>query len=843
MTEMDTNSDQQPTTASTYDEHSIQILEGLEAVRKRPGMYIGDTADGSGLHHLVYEVVDNSIDEALAGYATKIQVTIHTDNSISVVDDGRGIPSSIKWDDKHKPKRSAAEIALTELHAGGKFDNNGYKISGGLHGVGVSCVNALSTWLRLIVRRDGEARLLEFERGKVKNRLTETAKDPVTGAEVLISPMKLLGPTSRRGTEVHFLPDTQIFEQITEFNYDTLLSRLRELSFLNSGVLIELKDQRTAHEAQLLTDKGLVAYVQFKNQSRTVLHQKIFHAKETVYENGIPIEVEIAMQWQDGYSEVLSAYTNNIPQRDGGTHVTGLRMAMTRVLKNYISANEIGKKSGNKKADIDPEGDDMREGLTCVLSVKVPQPKFSSQTKDKLVSSEVRPAVEEVVSRELELYLEQNPADAKIICEKIVAAARAREAARKARDISRKSFSGGGLPGKLADCREKNPANSELFLVEGDSAGGSAKQGRDSKFQAILPLRGKVLNVEKASQDKLLDSEQIRMLTLALGTNIGKDFDISRLRYHRIIIMTDADVDGAHIRTLLLTLFYRQMPQLIENGHVYIAQPPLYKVKKNQADKGVFLKDEREMSDYLLKIAMEDARLYRNKDAFDADTPVRGSELETLVNEYLQSSDVIARLQGVIDKSVLVAIAAGVDINLENEFTSHHTAEVLQQELRDPNVKVEAVYDEENEKHLLKVHRLKHGNYKTTNVTPEFTLSADYRKLQESAAMLRGIIGTGARVARGKNDQAVKNFGEAVNWLLKQAEKGIIRQRYKGLGEMTAEQLNLTTMDPSVRRMLRVRIEDAASADAIFSMLMGDVVEPRRDFIETNALFAGNIDA
>ena len=420
---------------------------------------------------------------------------------------------------------------------------------------------------------------------------------------------------------------------------------------------------------------------------------------------------------------------------------------------------------------------------------------------------------------------------------------RAREAARKARDISRKSFSGGGLPGKLADCREKNPANSELFLVEGDSAGGSAKQGRDSKFQAILPLRGKVLNVEKASQDKLLDSEQIRMLTLALGTNIGKDFDISRLRYHRIIIMTDADVDGAHIRTLLLTLFYRQMPQLIENGHVYIAQPPLYKVKKNQADKGVFLKDEREMSDYLLKIAMEDARLYRNKDAFDADTPVRGSELETLVNEYLQSSDVIARLQGVIDKSVLVAIAAGVDINLENEFTSHHTAEVLQQELRDPNVKVEAVYDEENEKHLLKVHRLKHGNYKTTNVTPEFTLSADYRKLQESAAMLRGIIGTGARVARGKNDQAVKNFGEAVNWLLKQAEKGIIRQRYKGLGEMTAEQLNLTTMDPSVRRMLRVRIEDAASADAIFSMLMGDVVEPRRDFIETNALFAGNIDA
>ena len=842
MTEMEEKNDQK-TAAPVYDERSIQILEGLEAVRKRPGMYIGDTADGSGLHHLVYEVVDNSIDEALAGYASKVQVTIHTDNSISVVDDGRGIPSSIKWDDKHEPKRSAAEIALTELHAGGKFDNNGYKISGGLHGVGVSCVNALSTWLRLIVRRDGEARLLEFERGKVKNRQTETQQDPRNGQSVEVSPMKLLGETTRRGTEVHFLPDTQIFEQITEFNYDTLLSRLRELSFLNSGVAIDLIDQRTAHEAHLKTDEGLVAYVQFKNQSRTVLHHKIFHARETVQSNGVPVDVEIAMQWQDGYSEVLSAYTNNIPQRDGGTHVTGLRAAMTRVLKNYIVNNEIGKKAGSKKFDIDPEGDDMREGLTCVLSVKVPQPKFSSQTKDKLVSSEVRPAVEEVVTRELELYLEENPNEAKIICEKIVAAARAREAARKARDMSRKTFSGGGLPGKLADCREKNPANSELFLVEGDSAGGSAKQGRDSQFQAILPLRGKVLNVEKAAQDKLLDSEQIRMLTLALGTNIGKDFDISKLRYHRIIIMTDADVDGAHIRTLLLTLFYRQMPQLIEGGHVYIAQPPLYKVQKNQNDKGVFLKDEREMSDYLLKIAMEDARLYKDRASAEADEPIRGTELETLVNEYLQSGDVISRLQGAIDKSALVAITAGIEINLENEFTATRTAEVLQQELRDPNVRVENVYDEENEKHLLKIHRLKHGNYKTTTITPEFTLSSDYQKLRESADMLRGIIGDGAKVARGKEDQNVKNFGEAVNWFLKQAEKGIIRQRYKGLGEMTPQQLDTTTMDPAVRRMLRVRIEDAASADAIFSMLMGDVVEPRRDFIETNALYASNIDA
>lgn len=831
---MDTRSGDQ-----SYNESSIQILEGLEAVRKRPGMYIGDTADGSGLHHLVYEVVDNSIDEALAGYATKIEVTIHTDNSISVVDDGRGIPSAIKWDDKHEPKRSAAEIALTELHAGGKFDNNGYKISGGLHGVGVSCVNALSTWLRLVVRRDGEARLIEFERGKVKNRIVERARDPNTGLEVEISPMKLLGSTSRRGTEVHFLPDLQIFEQVTQFNYDTLLSRLRELSFLNSGVAIDIKDLRTAHESHLQTDKGLVAYVEFKNKSRTVLHPKIFHARETVDVNGVPIEVEVAMQWQDGYNEVLSAYTNNIPQRDGGTHVTGLRAAMTRVLKNYIAQNELA-----KKAKVDPEGDDMREGLTCVLSVKVPQPKFSSQTKDKLVSSEVRPAVEDVVSRELELFLEQNPNDAKMICEKIVAAARAREAARKARDMTRKTFSGGGLPGKLADCREKNPALSELFLVEGDSAGGSAKKGRNSQYQAILPLRGKVLNVEKAAQDKLLDSEQIRMLTLALGTNIGKNFDISKLRYHRIIIMTDADVDGAHIRTLLLTLFYRQMPELIENGYVYIAQPPLYKVQKNARDKtGVFLKDEEEMSNYLKRLALQDAALYRTGDDFKQGAAVRGTALEALVDEYLQASDVIARLGGAIDRGVLLAIAAGAYINLENSFTAEESARCLTAQLRDPNVKIEPFYDEENEKHQLKIHRLRHGNIKTTTVFPEFTLSADYKKLAESAHMLQGVIGDGAVVERGEARTPVKNFAEAVNWLIRQAEKGIIRQRYKGLGEMNPEQLRDTTMDPKVRRMLRVRIEDAANADAVFSMLMGDIVEPRREFIETNALFASNIDA
>ena len=839
MTELagDSNSMQTPNNI-VYNEKSIQILEGLEAVRKRPGMYIGDTADGSGLHHLVYEVVDNSIDEALAGFASHIAVTIHVDNSVSVIDDGRGIPTAIKWDDKHDPKRSAAEIALTELHAGGKFDNNGYKISGGLHGVGVSCVNALSTWLRLIVRRDGEARLLEFERGKVKNRIVEKQTSPITGAPADVSPMRLLGKTNLRGTEVHFLPDNTIFEQITTFNYETLLSRLRELSFLNSGVSISLRDERTDHEAKLKTEKGLVAFVEFKNQSRNVLHPTIFHAKETVESNGTPVEVEIAMQWQDGYNEVLTAYTNNIPQRDGGTHVTGLRAAMTRVLKNYIAKNELA-----KKAKVEPEGDDMREGLTCVLSVKVPQPKFSSQTKDKLVSSEVRPAVEEVVARELELFLEQHPNDAKIICEKIVAAARAREAARKARDMTRKNIMGGGLPGKLADCREKNPALSELFLVEGDSAGGSAKMGRDSQYQAILPLRGKVLNVEKAAQDKLLDSEQIRMLTLALGTNIGKNFDISKLRYHRIIIMTDADVDGAHIRTLLLTLFYRQMPQLIENGYVYIAQPPLYKVKKNSSDHGRFLKDEAEMSAYLKELATQDAALFRTKSDYQSGIAIRGTALETLINEYLQAHEVIARLSGAIDKGVLLAIASGVTVDLQNAFTAQDTADRLSSEMRDSNVKIEVYFNEQVEKHQLKIHRLKHGNYKTTTLSPEFVLSEDYKKLQESAHALQGVIGDGAVISRAKANNPIKNFDEAVNWLIKQAEKGIILQRYKGLGEMTPKQLKETTMDPKVRRMLKVRIEDAASADAIFSMLMGDVVEPRREFIELKARFVSNIDA
>mgnify|MGYP002749921492 CR=1 FL=1 len=864
MTEMDTNSDQQPTTASTYDEHSIQILEGLEAVRKRPGMYIGDTADGSGLHHLVYEVVDNSIDEALAGYATKIQVTIHTDNSISVVDDGRGIPSSIKWDDKHKPKRSAAEIALTELHAGGKFDNNGYKISGGLHGVGVSCVNALSTWLRLIVRRDGEARLLEFERGKVKNRLTETAKDPVTGAEVLISPMKLLGPTSRRGTEVHFLPDTQIFEQITEFNYDTLLSRLRELSFLNSGVLIELKDQRTAHEAQLLTDKGLVAYVQFKNQSRTVLHQKIFHAKETVYENGIPIEVEIAMQWQDGYSEVLSAYTNNIPQRDGGTHVTGLRMAMTRVLKNYISANEIGKKSGSKKADIDPEGDDMREGLTCVLSVKVPQPKFSSQTKDKLVNTEIEGVVGNVVYEEIKTYFEENPAMAKKIIEKSITAARAREAARKARETVRKSaLSIGGLPGKLADCSDRDPAKCELFIVEGDSAGGSAKMGRDRRTQAILPLRGKVLNVEKARLDKALGSKEIQNMITAIGAGIGEgddeaSFKLDRVRYHKIIIMTDADVDGAHIRTLLLTFFCRHMPQLVRAGYLYIAQAPLYRIIRRKKEE--YVQDDVALNHKLIELAVNDVTL-RFADGSRSFSPEELSAiLETLVNlqRYTESmqaqggslEDLLSHREANGEfPEFLVKVRCGN----EEEILFFHDMEALtafSEENRDL-----FIFGTPSEEELLENPLPEREGPSRRSITHELheakAITRALARLAELGIPGNMIVSMDTplfELVEGEGDKekvtplfSVMDILESV---ISIGKRGVEITRFKGLGEMDAKDLFKTTMDPERRELLRVILNDdnAVRADEMFTILMGDVVEPRKNYIVDHALNVRNLD-
>lgn len=816
-----------------YGAAAIVVLEGLEAVRKRPGMYIGDTADGSGLHHLIYEVVDNSIDEALAGFADEIIVTLHTDGSVSIEDNGRGIPTDVKMDDKHEPKRSAAEIALTELHAGGKFSENSYKISGGLHGVGVSCVNALSTWLKLTVYREHRVHFLEFERGKLINRkieLRQTVDGPVE-----VSPMIDMGETDKRGTLVHFYPDKEIFTDIT-FSFERLSERLRELSFLNSGVNILLLDQRTGKEERFHAQGGVRGFVEFINQNRVVLHKTPFYALKTVESQGVPVTVEVSMQWNDTYNERLTAYTNNIPQKDGGTHVTGLRSAMTRVIKNYISKEGLDKKLKN---DID--GEDMREGLTCILSVKVPQPKFSSQTKDKLVSSEVRPAVEEVINTELANFLDENPNEAHAICEKIVAASRAREAARKARDMSRKSvLMSGSLPGKLADCQEKNPALSEIFLVEGDSAGGSAKNGRNRKNQAILPLRGKILNVEKASHEKLLDSEQVRTLALALGCSIGKDFDIEKLRYHRIIIMTDADVDGAHISTLLLTFFYRQMTPLIERGYVYIAQPPLYKITVNKKD--VYVKDDHEYNKVILEIALKDAQLFRNQEAYEKGEKIWGTELEKLADSYIQSSEVLQRLSLVIDRSVLLAVTAGVKINLDTLENAQASAQALMDQARDKNLKIFAKQDPESNRVYLAIERMVYGNVRHSRMDAHFLNTADYALLVQTAQTLQGIVGEGALVVRGNKSQIVKNFEEAIQWLMNEASSGLTRQRYKGLGEMSAEQLAETTMQPENRRLLRVRLEDAASSDNVFSMLMGDNVEPRRRFIEDNALFVNNID-
>ena len=818
---------------SNYGAESIVVLEGLEAVRKRPGMYIGDTADGSGLHHLVYEVVDNSIDEALAGFANEIIVTIHTDGSVSITDNGRGIPTDVKFDDKHNPKRSAAEIALTELHAGGKFSENSYKISGGLHGVGVSCVNALSDWLHLTVYRNNRIHFLEFARGKLTNRQTKTVE--TEKGTVTISPMIDKGETTKQGTTVHFYPDATIFTDIT-FSFERLSERLRELSFLNSGVNILLQDQRTGKEERFHAKGGVQGFVEFINQNRVTLHKTPFYALKTVESQGVPVTVEVSMQWNDTYNERLTSYTNNIPQKDGGTHVTGLRAAMTRVLKNYIAKEEL-----NKKLKAEPEGDDMREGLTCILSVKVPQPKFSSQTKDKLVSSEVRPAVEEVINNELATFLEEHPQEAHAICEKIVAASRAREAARKARDMTRKSVLGSGsLPGKLADCQEKNPALSELFIVEGDSAGGSAKSGRNRKNQAILPIRGKILNVEKASPEKLLDSEQVRTLAQALGCRLGKDFDIEKLRYHRIIIMTDADVDGAHISTLLLTLFYRQMTPLIEKGHVYIAQPPLYKLTINKKD--CYVKDDKEYNKKILDMALSNAVLYRNEQAFANNEKIWGTELENLAQSYLQSSEVLQRLSLMIDRSVLLAIASGVELKLDTLENTQMTAQHLVAVAKDKNLSVEAKFDDEHQTGSLAIKRVVYGNIRHSRIDAHFVNTADYAKLIETAKALNGLIGDGARVTRENKTHNVKNFEEAIVWLMQEASSGIAKQRYKGLGEMNAEQLAETTMQPENRRLLRVRLEDAASSDNIFSMLMGDNVEPRRAFIEDNALFASNID-
>ena len=807
--------------SDNYDETSIQQLEGLEAVRKRPGMYIGDTSDGTGLHHMVFEVVDNAIDESLAGHCDDIKVIIHGDNSISVSDNGRGIPIGIKFDDKHEPKRSAAEIVMTVLHAGGKFNQNSYKVSGGLHGVGVSCVNGLSEWLKLTTYRNGKKYGLEFVRGALKDRLIEKQK----GVEV--SPIPTLGESNKRGTEVHFLADHEIFGQV-EFHYEILAKRLRELSFLNNGVKIELVDQRTGKSENFAHSGGVRGFVEYMNKSKTVLHPKPFFA--TGEKDGVVVDV--SMQWNDSYSEVVQCFTNNIPQRDGGTHLTGMRMAMTRVINKYIEEHEFA-----KKAKVDTTGDDMREGLTCVLSVKVPEPKFSSQTKDKLVSSEVQPAVQEVVAQKLTDYLLENPIDAKIICSKIVDAARARDAARKARELTRRKgiLDGIGLPGKLADCQEKDPALSELYLVEGDSAGGSAKQGRDRKFQAILPLKGKILNVEKARFEKLIASQEIATLITVLGTGIGKEeYNADKLRYHRIIIMTDADVDGAHIRTLLLTFFYRQMPELVERGHIYIAQPPLYKIKQGRDER--YLKDEHELKNYMLGSALKDASFYPALDA----APLQGEALGQIARQYFLAEAVIDRLSHFIAPEASHALLVLPALSLDDVATAKNSARLLQDACGGV-IKADVEEDEHGELRL-RLEKIFHGNYSLSYLDKEFLQSGDYAQIRRTADALNGLISPTAYAMRGEQKRGVSSFKQAIEWLLEEAKKGVAIQRYKGLGEMNPSQLWETTMDVKNRILLRVRIEDAIGADEVFTTLMGDVVEPRRAFIEKNALGVKNLD-